>query len=107
MANLSEKIRRIMERPSDTADVSAAVPLDDQSMERLMRLLCVTRDDELSCEEVFNRLDEYVDCLISREDVGSIRPLLEHHLGFCADCHDELEALILALEQTDPDDNRN
>jgi len=107
MANLSEKIRRIMGRPSNIPDVSAAVPLDDQSIERLMRLLSVTRDDELSCEEVYNRLDEYVDCLISREDLGEIKPLLEHHLGFCADCRDELNALIHALELSVADDDPN
>ncbi len=72
-----------------------------------MRLLCVTHDDELSCEEVYNRLDEYVDCLMSKRDVGSVRPLLENHLGFCADCRDELEALVHALEQTAADDHLN
>lgn len=96
-----------MGRPPSVPDASAAVPLDDQSIERLMRLLAVTHDDELSCEEVYNRLDEYVDCLISREDMGDIKPLLERHLGFCADCNDELEALIHALEQSTSDDNPN
>lgn len=104
---MSEKLRRIMGRPSDTSDATAAVPLDEQSMERLMRLLCVTRDDELSCEEVYSRLDEYVDCLLSKRDVGSVRPLLEQHLGFCADCRDELEALVHALEQSAADDYLN
>jgi hypothetical protein len=74
------------------------VPLDDQAIERLMRLLCETRDDELSCEEVFSRLDEYVDCLMARQGVGEIQLRFEHHLALCRDCHDELDALVHALE---------
>jgi len=104
MANLSDKLRRIMGRSSSATDMSAAVPLDDHSLDRLMRLLAVTRDDELSCEEVYNRLDEYVDCLMSKEDMGEITPLLEHHLSFCGDCHDELDALVHALKLSDPGD---
>jgi hypothetical protein len=76
------------------------VPLDDQSIERLMHLLCETRDDELSCEEVYGRLDEYVDCLMAHRDVGEKQLLFEHHLSICPDCRDELEALVHALEST-------
>lgn len=104
MANLIEKLRVIMGRPTYMSETSVAVPLDEQSVERLMNLLCVTQDDELSCEEVYNRLDEYVDCLMSKQDVGSVRPLLEKHLGFCADCRDELDALVHALMNTSPDE---
>lgn len=63
-----------------------------------------TRDDELSCEEVYNTLDEYVDCLMAHRDVGSVRPLLEHHLGICPDCRDELNALVHALENATAED---
>jgi hypothetical protein len=106
MASLIERLRKIMGQPP-TPGKSVAVPLDDESIERLMRLLCETRDDELSCEEVYGRLDEYVDCLMSREDVGSIRPLLEHHLGICPDCRDELNALVHALENAAADNELN
>ena len=105
MANLIDKLRELLGRSSPlahTADI--AVPLDDQSIERLMHLLCETRDDELSCEEVFNCLDEYADCLESHQDVGGKKLLVEHHLSICADCRDELDALIHALENASVDD---
>ena len=105
MANLIDKLRELLGRssqPTPTADI--AVPLDDQSIERLMHLLCDTRDDELSCEEVFNCLDEYADCLESHKDVGGKKLLVEHHLSICADCRDELDALIHALENASVDD---
>lgn len=103
MAQLTEKLRELLERPSHTSGMVAITALDDRSIERLMVLLCVTRDDELSCEEVFNSLDEYVDCLLAHSDLGDRQALMEHHLGFCADCRDELNALVSALQATADD----
>lgn len=105
MTGLTDKLRKILGQPAhDTTSESVAVPLDSEAVQRLMALLCETREDELSCEEVYGRLDEYVDCLISRQDVGAIRPLLEHHLGICPDCRDELTALVHALENAAEND---
>lgn len=98
MAQLIEKLRNLLERPTHTSGMVAITALDDRSIERLMALLCVTRDDELSCEEVFNCLDEYVDCLAAHSDLGDRQALVDHHLGFCADCRDELNALVNALQ---------
>mgnify|MGYP000019841319 CR=1 FL=1 len=103
MAQLIEKLRELLERPTQTSGIAAITTLDDQSIERLMVLLCVTRDDELSCEEVFNCLDEYVDCLAAHSDLGDRQALVDHHLGFCADCRDELNALVNALQSTADD----
>lgn len=103
MAQLTEKLRELLERPSHTSGMVAITALDNRSIERLMVLLCVTRDDELSCEEVFNSLDEYVDCLLAHSDLGDRQALMEHHLGFCADCRDELNALVSALQATADD----
>lgn len=104
MATLIDKLRDLSGSPVPVSKATEAVPLDDQSLERLMRLLCVTQDDELSCEEVYNCLDEYVDCLASYQDVGGKRPRVEVHLSFCADCRAELEALLHALENADTDE---
>lgn len=104
MSNLIEKLRELLGGATPTAPNHVAVPLDDRSVERLMHLLSETRDDELSCEEVFSCLDEYVECLESHHgdvghgDVGGKKPLVEHHLSICPDCRDELHALIHALE---------
>ncbi len=103
MSSVIDTIRHLQERPAPP-EPGVAVPLDDPSIDRLLHLLCDTRDDELSCEEVFTRLDEYVDCLISHKQVMENTPLVEHHLGLCADCRDELRALQLALALAAADD---
>lgn len=101
MPSLSERIRNLIWGvPNDPAE-RLTVPVDDVVVERLMHLLCETRDDELSCEEVFARLDEYVDCLMSRRSAGEMAPLLEHHLALCPDCHDALDALRRALDEAE------
>lgn len=97
MAHLTDKLRDLLGEPANAGPMGEA-PLDDPSCERLIRLLLVTRDDELSCEEVFNCLDEYVDCLEGRGDTAGRDHLVTHHLSFCVDCRDELVALIHALE---------
>lgn len=101
MTSLIEKLRELRSRTGEGAGASAGASLDEQSVERLMRLLCETRDDELSCEEVFSCLDEYVECLEAHHEFGHRKQLVEHHLKLCTDCRDELDALIHALEDAD------
>lgn len=98
MPSVIDTIRHLLERPGPAEPV-VSVPLDEQSIDRLLHLLCDTRDEELSCEEVFARLDEYVDCLVSHQHVMDGQPLLEHHLSLCPDCRDELTALQQALAE--------
>ncbi len=103
MSSVSDTIRQLLERPAQ-GEPGVVVPLDDASIDRLLHLLCDTRDDELSCDEVFIRLDEYVDCLIGHGQMWEHRPLIDHHLTLCADCRDELRALQQALAQVAADD---
>ena len=103
MSSVIDTIRQLLERPVPS-EPNIDVPLDDPSIDRLLYLLCDTRDDELSCEEVSARLDEYVDCLVSQKRVLENGPLVEHHLALCADCRDELRALQLALALAVADD---
>ncbi len=104
MSSVIDTIRKLLDgRPQE--DPTVVVPLDDPSIDRLLHLLCDTRDDELSCEEVFVRLDEYVDCLITHQLDTSHLTLVEHHLALCADCRDELTALQRALAAADADLN--
>lgn len=98
MSSTIEKLRALLERQSPPDSASTGAALDEKAAERLMRLLCETRDDELSCEEVFNCLDEYVDCLAAYQNMGGKKPLVEHHLNLCTDCRDQLDALVHALE---------
>ncbi len=104
MSSVIDTIRKLLDSRAQE-DPTVVVPLDDRSVDRLLYLLCDTRDDELSCEEVFVRLDEYVDCLVTHQFDQSHLALVEHHLALCADCRDELTALQRALAEAGADLN--
>ena len=107
MTSLIEKLRELRSRAAGSTGTGAGAPLNEQSIERLMHLLCETRDDELSCEEVFSCLDEYVECLEAHQEFGHRKQLVEHHLNLCTDCRDELDALIHALEDANAAEHGN
>ena len=107
MTSLIEKLRELRSRTGESTGTGAGASLNEQSIERLMHLLCETRDDELSCEEVFNCLDEYVECLEVHQEFGHRKQLVEHHLNLCTDCRDELDALIHALEDANAAEHGN
>lgn len=60
----------------------------------LMNALEMTQDHELSCDEVFELLDEYAELIINNQDARKYMPLVAHHLEMCSHCREEFEALI-------------
>ena len=65
---------------------------------KLLNMLNMTHEDELSCGEVHELIDEYVDLKSRGEDVEALMPLVKHHLDMCRECFEEYEALLVALE---------
>ena len=72
----------------------------------LVQTVLDTTENEISCDECFEVLDEYVDLLESGQDPTLVLPNIEQHLSVCHCCHTELEALItavkLAVEENTP-----
>jgi hypothetical protein len=56
-----------------------------------------TEEDEISCSECMDLLDQYVDLLDSGQDPAEVLPEIEQHLIVCNCCHNELEALVVAI----------
>jgi predicted anti-sigma-YlaC factor YlaD len=61
--------------------------------ERLLRLVACTEDEELSCDECFELLPQYVDLEVSSEAPKVRLPHFRRHLEQCAVCREEYEAL--------------
>ena len=59
-----------------------------------------TAENELSCEQVFELIDQYVDLDIQGEDAAELMPLLKMHLEICGGCHDEYEALVRIFDRS-------
>jgi hypothetical protein len=79
--------------------------LPNEAVLGFLRILEEARRDELSCDEIFSKLDEYVECEIDCKDAAHVMPLIREHLDLCPECCDEYEALLGVVEKTDENSN--
>lgn len=78
-------------------------PQEEMRDEVILRFLTVlekARADELSCDDLYTRLDEFVETQVKSKDAAKIMPLIREHLDICPDCCEEYEALLTVLENT-------
>lgn len=73
-----------------------------EALEKMLRGLEQTRDVEVTCDEVLRVLDQVAEAVLRGEDVARLMPLVQHHLETCADCGEELEALLRILRALRP-----
>lgn len=60
-----------------------------------------TQKENISCAEIYDKLDEYVECELGCKDAASVMPLIREHLDTCSECCDEYEALLDVVEKMD------
>jgi hypothetical protein len=77
----------------------------DEIVAGFLRVLEEARVEDMPCEAVYARLDEYVESEVHGEDASKLMPLLREHLDMCPECCEEYEALLDMLEKSakDPD----
>jgi hypothetical protein len=68
-------------------------PVSQSKIERLLRLVHRTADEELSCTECFDLLPHYVDLEIGGHAPATGLPLFAQHLVQCTVCREEYETL--------------
>jgi len=67
-------------------------------MENLLNKLAITEEQEISCDDVHEILDQFTEMKLHGEDMALLMPLVQKHLDLCPDCREEHEALLRALE---------
>jgi hypothetical protein len=70
------------------------------SMEKvkyLIQSIQETKDDEIACADCFAVLDQFMELVMQGNDAAVLMPLVQDHLDRCGDCHEEFEALLVAL----------
>ena len=65
-----------------------------------LRVLESVREEEAPCDEIYARIDEYVEREIDNKDAAQLMPLIREHLDMCSECCEEYEALLDVLEKT-------
>jgi hypothetical protein len=66
---------------------------DSEMARKILGMLAITQEEELTCDEVFALLDQYTEMAMRGEDVKSLLPMVKQHLDICSDCREEYEAL--------------
>jgi len=89
--NIFQRIQNIF-KPRDE--------LQDEVIVKFLRILEDVRTEEMSCDEMFIRLDEFVEAEVQSKDAEKLMPLVREHLDMCPDCDEEYEALLTILENT-------
>lgn len=67
--------------------------MNRSQLERLLRLVVRTEDEELSCTACFDLLPPYVDLEVAGEAPDARLPRLRPHLEQCAVCREDYETL--------------
>lgn len=63
-----------------------------------MHMIENTQDIELSCDDVYQLLDQYTEVVAQGDDAQELMPLVEYHIDICPDCREEFEALLRILQ---------
>jgi hypothetical protein len=74
--------------------------LPNEAVVGFLQVLEGVREDEASCDEVYERIDEYVEREVDKKDAADLMPIIRDHLDLCPECCEEYEALLDILEKT-------
>jgi hypothetical protein len=66
-------------------------------LDKLVRMVAETREEEIGCDECFEQLDRFVEMRLSGLDTAAAMPLVQDHLEKCGDCREEFEMLLEAM----------
>lgn len=76
--------------------------LSRKEVEGLLRLVGLTKDEEIDCDECLMQVAEFAELELAERSIPEGLEAVQHHLSVCAECREEYEALHKALEDLDP-----
>jgi hypothetical protein len=91
-------IKKIFQRIQNT--FKPQDEFQDEVIVKFLQILEGVREEEMTCDEMFTRLDEFVETEVKSHDAEKLMPLLREHLDMCPDCDEEYKALLTVLENT-------
>lgn len=75
--------------------------LDKNGLQRLLKIIEITRDEEFCCDECYEHLDKFAELIMAGKPAAELFPQVQQHLEVCGFCKEEFEALIKGLEHID------
>jgi hypothetical protein len=92
------KIRAIIQKIKNSFNHHEEFP--NETVLGFLRVLESVREEDAPCDEVYARIDEYVEREVDKKDAAQLMPLIREHLDICSECCEEYEALLEILEKT-------
>ena len=74
--------------------------LSNEAVIGILRVLDEVPVEEISCADLYTKLDEYVDREVDKKDAAYLMPVIREHLDMCPECCEEYEALLDVLNRT-------
>jgi hypothetical protein len=93
--NLRELIRSIRNK------VNRPEQLSNEMVLGFLQVLERVEKEDITCDELYLKLDEYVERQVDKRDAAYIMPLMREHLEVCPECCEEYEALLHVLESVE------
>ena len=90
-------IRNLIRRIRNSLHLQKELP--NEAVLGFLRVLEDVREEEISCDEIYLKLDEYVEREVSKKDAAQLMPLIREHLDVCPECCEEYEALLNVLNE--------
>ena len=98
------KIRAIIQKIKSSFNHKEELP--SEAVLGFLRVLESVREEDVPCDEIYARIDEYVEREVDGKDAAQLMPLIREHLDICSECCEEYEALLHVLEKTSKDENK-
>jgi hypothetical protein len=82
---------KLPEVPENAAEQTSA-------LSKFLQMIGYTHEEEISCDEVEQILDQFAELVQRGEDVKEVMPLVKNHVDMCPECREEYEALLRTLK---------
>jgi hypothetical protein len=74
--------------------------LPQETVIGIIRVLETMPAEGVTCDDLYARLDEYVEREVNKNDAAQIMPVIREHLDLCPECCEEYEALLEVLSKS-------
>ena len=75
--------------------------IETATLKKVLKTLAITQEEEMTCGECYEEIDQYVEMLREGKTAAEVMPLVKHHITLCPPCREEFEALLEALKASD------
>ncbi len=77
------------------------MPLSKIEIESLLRLIALTKDNEVNCDQCLALVSEFAEHELAGKSIHDGLKAVQQHLSVCAECREEYELLRATLGKMD------